>query len=431
MEKTVAKSSFLARAMQHTAKDFSYRLANERIAYHPRNQRDSSKLLVARLQDAQQPTVSHMLFSDVAKLLRPNSLMIMNDSRVIQARLPAVKETGGKAEVLLLRPAEGRSPAEALAHSPEDRNLWTCMVGGKKLKVGSRLLLATDDKVDMTLIRSSGGGVYDVEFGPWPKKSLGVTFGHLVENLGKTPLPPYIRRQADNTDKKTYQTIYARSDGSVAAPTAGLHLSERVIKELKAKNIEMVSVTLHVGAGTFAPISGGTVSEHQMHAERVEVPTDVLRKVASARKSGRPIVAVGTTAVRTMESLYWKGVRTLIGGGPQDTLVEQWEPYRVMDKLGGCVPSTAEALLALADSEPQTVTGETQLLIVPPYKFHTTDVLITNFHQPESTLLMLVAAFLGDPNHLWKIYNEALSNDYRFLSYGDSSILAASRFLQT
>jgi len=423
---------FLARAKGHAAKDFMYDLPSERIACQPLGRRDSSKLLVAAVSgDQDVVSISHRRFSDIARIIPNNALLVLNDSKVIQARLPAVKDTGGKAEVLLLRPSGGCPPSLALQESSSSsRNIWTCMVGGKKLRRGSLLKVGPDRDIDVEIVQPVGGSVFDVRFGHWKEQKFGKTFADVIQTVGSTPLPPYIRRKPVESEMKNYQTVYAKHEGSVAAPTAGLHMSPSVLEELARNGVQTTTVTLHIGAGTFAPISGGHIGQHTMHSERIEVASENLKKIVHARKRGQPIVAMGTTAVRTLESLYWCGLRTLRGMPSSALITSQWEPYMVMDDQSQAMPDDTDAFEALIDRHPETIGGETQLLIVPGYNFRTIDLLVTNFHQPESTLLMLVSAFLGGKEKLWTVYGSALANDYRFLSYGDSSILGPSKLLE-
>mmetsp|Transcript_40192 Transcript_40192/g.159730 ORF Transcript_40192/g.159730 Transcript_40192/m.159730 type:complete len:409 (-) Transcript_40192:644-1870(-) len=364
---------FLARAKSHAAKEFMYHLPSERIACQPLGRRDSSKLLVAAISDEQDTvSITHRRFSDIARLIPDNALLVLNDSKVIQARLPAAKATGGKAEILLLRPSGGRPPSIALQeNASSSRNIWTCMVGGKKLRSGSVLKLGPDRDIDVEIVERVGGSVFDVRVGHWNEQKFGRTFGEVVQTLGSTPLPPYIRRKPLDSEKSTYQTVYAKHEGSVAAPTAGLHLSPDVLEQLVQKGVETTTVTLHIGAGTFAPISGGHVGQHTMHAERIEVETKSVKKIVQARKCGRPIVAVGTTAVRTLESLYWCGLRILRGLPSSELIASQWEPYMVMDNHSEALPDDTDALEALIDLYPEAIGGETQLLIVPGYNFRT------------------------------------------------------------
>jgi S-adenosylmethionine:tRNA ribosyltransferase-isomerase len=395
--------------------DFTYALPENRIAQYPLAERDASRLLVYR-----EGKISDAIFKDLSDYLEPNDLLVFNDTRVIRARLLYRKPTGSRIELLLLDPANGVDPTQALQVSgtvewkslignakrwkPEESLVWELPLAGRTVQ----LQASKGDQQDDT---------YFVRFS-WNSPD---TFGEILEAIGRMPLPPYMDRDEEPEDAERYQTVYARLPGSVAAPTAGLHFTERVFSKLRERSIGTDWLTLHVGAGTFKPVKTPTMEEHPMHRERIIVRREFIERLIHTLGRGR-IVAVGTTSMRTLESLCWFGYRLL--DSPQRTpealTVEQWEPYR--DLVKHSPKSALEAILRwLDDRGVPHLSGHTRLLIAPGYRFQLIDGIVTNFHQPESTLLLLIGAFLGEE---WKtIYHHALSNDYRFLSYGDSSLL--------
>ncbi len=391
--------------------DYTYALPAHRIASYPLEQRDQSKLMVSNGEG-----ISEARFSELADFLEPGSLMVLNNTRVVQARLEFFKETGARIEIFCLEPLTPVTDVQqALGHSSPVT--WQCLVGNvKKWKTGQLSLenKASGLKLSAEMI-SRKGEEFEIAFS-WVPGSL--SFGEVLEQAGKTPLPPYITRKASEGDKKTYQTVFARDDGSVAAPTAGLHFTPAVFENLAGKGIDHRFLTLHVGAGTFKPVSAETIGGHQMHSEQFLVERSLVE--ALLNHQGK-VVSVGTTSMRTLESLYWLGVKLRNGYQPGNgpARIGQWEPY-----LPGPQPGPKEALTAIIDwFDKHGVTalqGETALIIVPGYEFRLVDVLVTNFHQPRSTLLLLVAAFAGP---VWKTaYQFALNNDFRFLSYGDSCL---------
>jgi S-adenosylmethionine:tRNA ribosyltransferase-isomerase len=401
--------------------DYSYDLPEERIAKYPLGERDKSKLLLA---DAGSGTISHHTFLDISELLPANSLLVVNNTKVIQARFNLQKPTGGKAELLCVEPrVPSRDPQ--IAMKTKNSTNWICIVGGRKINEGISLspLGENPNNLKATLLERIENEAL-VEFS-W---SGNKTFSEIVEDLGKIPLPPYIKREAEEKDKSAYQTVYAEKEGSIAAPTAGLHFTESAIRKVKAKGIDFAEVVLHVGPGTFKPVESDDISEHDMHSERISVSKDLIVRLISRLENNNKIIATGTTSLRTLESVYWIGA--LIHSGELESLnfrgyaPKQWDSYRLGHE--GNLPSTLESLesiLELLEKEDKTeLVSYTQLLIVPGYKFRLVDALITNYHLPKSTLILLVAAFVG--KDFWReIYKEALDNDYRFLSYGDSSLL--------
>lgn len=388
--------------------DYNYPLPDERIAKYPLSERDLSKLLVYR--DGQ---VSEDHFYNVGDYILPNALLVYNNTRVIQARLEFFKSTGARVEVFCLEPLVPHD--YQLSLSSTTGCTWKCMVGNVKKWHGS-------DPVVLYLPSLQGGeggrlfaykeqvlgNTFAVRF-EWSGEN--VSFAEILDAAGELPIPPYLNRKTEESDKTTYQTVYSRIKGSVAAPTAGLHFTDKVLDDLHARGIETEEVTLHVGAGTFLPVKTADANEHTMHTEIIAVPREAIAHILS--KLGH-IVAVGTTSMRTLESLYFMGCS-------QSAHVSQFEPYEKDYPM-----STREALQSLLDwmdaTGQQTLHAETQIMIKPGYQFHVVDQLITNFHQPQSTLLLLVSAFVGGDWHT--IYDYALSHDFRFLSYGDSSILS-------
>lgn len=381
--------------------DYNYPLPDERIAKYPLPERDHSKLLVYR--DGQ---VSEDVFYHVGDHIMPGALLIYNNTRVIQARLEFHKPTGARIEVFCLEPLAPHDYQISLGSTTGCT--WKCMVGNVKkwhdeaieLKAGAFTLRAYKEQVL--------GNTFAVRFA-WDEEN--VSFAEILDAAGELPIPPYLNRKTEESDLRTYQTVYSRIKGSVAAPTAGLHFTDKVLDVIRSRGIETDEVTLHVGAGTFLPVKTADANEHTMHTEIIAVPKSTIRHIIA--KLGK-IVAVGTTSMRTLESLYF------IGQHPENPTVSQFEPYEKEYSL-----STAEALQAIVDyldaTEQETLHAETQIMIKPGYTFHLVDQLITNFHQPQSTLLLLVSAFVGGDWHT--IYDYALSHDFRFLSYGDSSIL--------
>lgn len=380
--------------------DYNYPLPDERIAKYPLPERDHSKLLVYR--DGQ---VSEDHFYNVGDYIAPHSLLVYNNTRVIQARLEFHKPTGARIEVFCLEPLAPHDYQLSLGSTTGCT--WKCMVGNVKkwhdeaieLKAGNFTLRAYKEQ---TL-----GNTFAVRF-EWSEEN--VSFAEILDAAGELPIPPYLNRKTEESDLRTYQTVYSRIKGSVAAPTAGLHFTDRVLDDLHQRGIETEEVTLHVGAGTFLPVKTADANEHTMHTEIIAVPREAIEHI---KANLGHIVAVGTTSMRTLESLYFMGCKKAAS-------VAQFEPYDKPYTL-----TTEEALQSLLDwmdeTNQTTLHGETQIMIKPGYTFHVVDQLITNFHQPQSTLLLLVSAFVGGDWHT--IYDYALSHDFRFLSYGDSSIL--------
>lgn len=397
--------------------DYNYDLSDERIAKYPKAVRDESKLLLYRGGQ-----ISEDVFYNLPNYLPKGELLVFNNTKVIQARLHFHKSTGALIEVFCLEP-----------HTPHDyqvnfattrRVAWTCLIGNlKKWKEGKleRTINVGGKEVLLTAERVGGSGTgYEVVF-DWGDDT--VAFSEVLEAIGELPIPPYLNRETEASDLKTYQTVYSKVKGSVAAPTAGLHFTERVLAALDNNGIERNEITLHVGAGTFKPVKSEEIGGHPMHSEWIAVKRESIERLLA---HGGHCVAVGTTSVRTLESLYYIGV--MLHRNPdahQDDLhVPQWMPceYAASPELK---LTTVEALRAIVDwldrNKLPVLHTSTQIIIAPGYEYHVVKAMVTNFHQPKSTLLLLVSALIGDN---WRrVYDYALSHDFRFLSYGDSSLL--------
>ena len=400
--------------------DYNYPLPDERIAKYPLAERDHSKLLVYKpsVISGQQSEIIEDRFYHIGDYIAPHSLLVYNNTRVIQARLEFHKRSGARIEVFCLEPIAPHDYQLSLGST--SGCTWKCMVGNAKKFNVERLELRVE-RLGVTLRVSKGeqrGNTYEVHFS-WDNEN--VSFAEILDAVGELPIPPYLNRKTEESDKRTYQTVYSRIKGSVAAPTAGLHFTERVLDDIRSRGIETEELTLHVGAGTFLPVKTADANEHTMHTEIIAVPKKAIEHIIA--KLGH-IVAVGTTSMRTLESLYFIGAKLRDSeiSEYRDTEIHvgQFEPYEQEFTL-----SVKDSLQAIVDyleaTGQETLHAETQIMIKPGYEFRVVDQLITNFHQPQSTLLLLVSAFVhGD----WKtIYDYALSHDFRFLSYGDSSIL--------
>lgn len=390
--------------MKLDVNDYIYGLPQERIAQYPLPQRDQSKLLIY-----DRGVIRHQTFTDITDSLPAGSSLFFNETKVIPARLQFKKESGAAIEIFVLHPLE---PSAFLLDAMQAFNSasWKCTIGNLKrwpqetslsIEVSGIILKAT------LLDRQEG----IVQFN-WNSDD---TFAEVLQRCGHTPLPPYLKRDAEDADKERYQTVYSSREGAVAAPTAGLHFTSNVFESLKRKNIHTNFLTLHVSAGTFQPIKVRNAFEHTMHQEQVIATRDNIENILNSKN----VVAVGTTSLRTLESLYWYGTK-LIKDPSSNFAISQQEAY-----TQETTPTAAESLMAVLkymdEHNKNSITGETSIYIVPGYKFRICDALITNFHQPGSTLILLVAAFIG--NDWRQIYDEALTNGYRFLSYGDSSLL--------
>jgi len=384
--------------------DYNYNLPENRIAKYPLSNRGKSKLLVA---NSSQKVITHHIFEDVVDILPENTSLYINKTKVISGRFYMKKETGGRAELLLVEPIEPSNDPQIALQSTGSA-VWKAIIGGKRIRVGSKLE-EVNGQLNAEILDKNANEV-KVKL-TW---NTG-TFSELLLNAGVLPLPPYLNRESEEKDKETYQTVFAQNDGSIAAPTAGLHFTDEILGKLKLKGIKIRELTLHVGPGTFLPVSSHNVSEHKMHSEMFSIDNSLLLDLKEDIEENRKIVCVGTTSIRTMESLFWAGEN--IDSFLETGLVNQWSPYD-----NGNTITPIEAINKLIVNSPkEIIQGKTELIIVPGYEFKFTDGLFTNYHVPKSTLLLLVSAFVGD---MWTvIYDYAISNDFRFLSYGDSSLL--------
>ena len=404
--------------MQHpkeiSINDFTYPLPDEKIARFPLEERDFSKLLVFK-----NGNIVDQSFRDLPNLFSKDDLLVFNQTRVVQARLFFHTTAGAKIEVFCLEPLNNKTIPEAMLDQGESS--WLCMVGNaRKWKAEEILRLEIKQNgleyIDIKLVERTNDG-FAIQFN-WAVSHI--SFAELLDFAGFLPLPPYLKRDADNIDKSRYQTVYASEQGSVAAPTAGLHFTSDTFARLKLLGVACSYVTLHVGAGTFKPVKAARMEEHDMHAEELHVTIDLIESIANCKGK---IASVGTTTLRTLESVYWTSVRLMKNPDSEISIyVSQWEPYQESQEK---LPNSKQAFSFLAElmrsRGMESIQGKTQIIIAPGYTIRTIEVLITNFHQPQSTLLLLVSACIGDD---WKlVYEHALQNNYRFLSYGDSSAL--------
>ena len=394
--------------------DYNYPLPDDRIAKYPLTERDHSKLL-----HYINGSIKATSFFELAGLIPKGSLMIFNNTRVIHARLLFKKESGATIEVFCLSP---HNPMDyALSFEQKESTTWICMVGNARKWKQETLTLKLDSEKG-NVILSAKKIVSDkkeqiVEFS-WDNSDY--SFSELLEEAGNLPIPPYLNRATEESDEETYQTVYSQIEGSVAAPTAGLHFTENILKSIEQKSIDYAEVTLHVGAGTFRPVKANEIGMHEMHTELISVKIETIEKMI--QNSGK-LVVVGTTSLRTIESLYYIGVKILRKADAHfnNFLVEQWEPYDEENNIFTPNESLIAILKYMKENKLNSLVASTQIMIAPGYEFKFVDGLLTNFHQPQSTLLLLVSAFVG--NDWQKIYDFALHNDFRFLSYGDSSLL--------
>jgi S-adenosylmethionine:tRNA ribosyltransferase-isomerase len=392
-------------------KDFTYHLPEDKIAFHPLAERDSSKLLVYK-----EGKISESIYRDLADFIPEDSLLIFNNTKVVEARLLFQKPSGGVIEIFCLEPHE-QYPDITTAMMQHEKVLWKCLIGGaSKWKHGQVLEKKIEDLNLQCRFVEKRTDCFIVEIS-WDKN---LSFAEVLHKAGAIPLPPYIKRKAEAEDSERYQTVYAKFDGSVAAPTAGLHFTPTIFEELRRKTIQTDFVTLHVGAGTFKPVKVEVMEKHEMHAEFIEVTKETIKHLLE--NLDNTIVAVGTTSLRTIESLYWLGVKSLESGVRSRELeVSQWEPYEFDTKNTLAEEALNSLLKWMEKNNTDKLVTKTQIIIAPGYKTRIAKGLITNFHQPQSTLLLLVSALIGDN---WrKVYDYALENDFRFLSYGDGSIL--------
>lgn len=398
-------------------KDFTYSLPENRIANYPLPDRDASKLLIYK-----DGTIKADVYRNIAGYLPEGALLILNDTRVVEARLLFQKPTGGSIEIFCLSP-HSQYPDVTTAMMQKKKVWWNCIIGGaSKWKHGAVLEkiinTANGDIILKALLTERLTDSFTIEM-QWDPGDL--SFAEILHLAGLIPLPPYIKRAAVVEDKERYQTIYAQHEGSVAAPTAGLHFTDTIFRSLSHKHIIHDFVTLHVGAGTFKPVKAERMEAHTMHAEFIDVQYDLIKKISDY--AGR-IFCVGTTSLRTVESIYWMGVKVKMNENidPAELVINQWEVYETLSAQAIPVKESLDALLRWMDCRHlRRLLSETQILIAPGYPFKIISGLVTNFHQPQSTLLLLVAALMGER---WRdMYQYALDNDFRFLSYGDGCLL--------
>jgi S-adenosylmethionine:tRNA ribosyltransferase-isomerase len=411
---------------QINIEDYNFFLPEEKIAQFPLTDRDKSKLLFA---DCSRETIFHQHFFDIADIMPADSLLIRNDTKVFPARLFVLKPTGGNVEILIESPASYPEPQLALRENGPQ--VWLCTVRGKNLDEG--LLLEghyhpqNSEQLNLhAKILQVSGGKRLIEF-DWSPSSL--SFAEFLAQIGKVPLPPYIHRQPVETDSDTYQTVFAKVEGSIAAPTAGLHFTPQVMQKILHKGITTTDITLHVGSGTFVPMKTDKVEEHKMHSEQFSINVEQLKVIHSFLKFNeeneqkKRIIATGTTTTRTLETLYWLGKKIYLEKELDNHEFHQWDWIELTDGTELLPSEAIECLINYLEKQSQTsFLGSTSLFIVPGYDFKIINGLITNFHLPKSTLLLLIASF-AEKDFYRMIYDEALSNDYRFLSYGDSSMI--------
>lgn len=394
--------------------DFHYELPDHRIAKFPLEERSSSRLLLAK-----SGLLSQDVFRNICTHLPAGALLVFNNTRVIHARLRFQRSSGAAIEIFCLEPAGQVSPEESFSTS--GRVEWNCLVGNLKRWKDEVLqsVVRTPERdvvLEARLLQREEEGARVALSWDHPR----LTFSEILEIAGELPIPPYLNRETEAVDEIRYNTIYASQDGSVAAPTAGLHFTDEILDELPQHKIKRAFLTLHVGAGTFKPVKTALVADHEMHEERFMVSRDFITALIVQVESGAPVVAVGTTSMRTLESLYWLGVQLASDQSKRLFQIGQWEPYEATRHMNALESFGQIASYLEAHGEDEVI-GYTGIIIVPGYQFRVVDALITNFHQPASTLLLLIAAFIGNT---WReAYDYALKNDFRFLSYGDSSLL--------
>ena len=396
---------------------FDYELPEERIAKFPLEERDASRLLLH-----QNGKINEGIFRDLPALLEPGTVLVFNNTRVIHARLHFHTERGDEIEIFCLEPL---IPAEYQQNfSAHQTVTWKTLIGNNRKWKNGLLQISVQTSEGSVVLQAERLGRLEDAFEVRFSWNAPLAFGEILHFAGVIPLPPYLNRQSTGLDEDRYQTVYAAQEGSVAAPTAGLHFTDRVFHALEQQGVQTLYLTLHVGAGTFKPVGSGPLANHHMHQEQWYIGKDTLQALTDALNQGKKIIAVGTTSMRVLESLYWAGIRYVADTSsfmPRQVTIDQWAPYQ--QNLPDLSPAGAleKLIKALEDSGHPTLEGHTQLLIAPGYSLKITSGLITNFHQPRSTLLLLVAAVIGKR---WKdVYQYALENDFRFLSYGDSSLL--------
>ena len=414
--------------------DYNYPLPDERIAKYPLSERDASKLLVLKNSEI---TSSH--FKNISEFLPKDSLLIFNETKVVRARLQFTKESGAAIEIFCLEPITGNGDYQ-LAFSSSSPSKWRCLVGNSRRWKNDKLTMEVDvrlqdhkttrlqeanskqqtangQKATLYAERLEKNDNYSVVEFSWEPAEL--SFAEILEAAGEIPLPPYLHREAEASDRERYQTVFAKHEGSVAAPTAGLHFTTKLIDELKNEGVTFEEVTLHVGAGTFRPVSSEKIGEHEMHSETIAVRKSCIANLI--KNINKTIIPVGTTSMRTIESLYWMGVMLIEEGLEERNIhLNQWFPYKERESLPSAEESLSAILRYMEMFHIEVFHASTALMIAPSCKINITKALITNFHQPKSTLLLLVSALIGNK---WKdVYQYALDNDFRFLSYGDSCL---------
>lgn len=398
-------------------KDFTYELPDERIAHYPLPERDGSRLLIYK-----NGSITEDIYRHIDQYLPADSLLLFNNTRVVAARLLFQKPTGASIEIFCLEPHATYSDITT-AMSQKGKVTWMCLVGGfSKWKAGQLLEKHIPHGNSQILIQARYVEKIQDSFAielSWTPADL--SFAEVLHIAGMIPLPPYIKRKADQEDSERYQTIYAKAEGSVAAPTAGLHFTDGLFDRLQARHIQRAYVTLHVGAGTFQPVKSDTMEEHPMHAEFIDVPQSLIQTLLDYTE--KPVTVVGTTSLRTVESLYWLGVKTILHPSlpPEELDVQQWDAYELKADQITVKESLSSLLQYMQQQGWERLITKTRLLITPGYTIRIPSALVTNFHQPQSTLLLLVAAFVGPQ---WKsLYQYALDHEFRFLSYGDGCLL--------
>ena len=406
--------------------DYNYPLPDERIAKYPLAERDASKLMVLSNNK-----ITSSYFKNIGEFLPKDSLLIFNETKVVRARLQFTKESGAAIEIFCLEPITGNGDYQ-LAFSSSSPSEWRCLVGNSRRWKNDTLSLdivvnkttrQQDNKIQATLYaeRIEKNDNYSVIRFSWEPAEL--SFAEILEAAGEIPLPPYLHREAEASDRERYQTVFAKHEGSVAAPTAGLHFTNELIDKLKNDGIDFEEVTLHVGAGTFRPVSSETIGEHEMHSETIAVRKACIENLI--KNCNKTIIPVGTTSMRTIESLYWMGVMLIEEGIEERNIhLNQWFPYKERESLPSAEESLSMILKYMELHNSEVFHASTALMIAPSCKINIAKALITNFHQPKSTLLLLVSALIGNK---WKeAYQYALDNDFRFLSYGDSCLFLNS-----
>ena len=401
--------------------DYNYPLPDERIAKYPLSERDASKLLVLKNNEI---FSSH--FKNIREYLPKDSLLIFNETKVVRARLQFVKESGAAIEIFCLEPITGNGDYQ-LAFSSQSPSEWKCLVGNSRRWKNDRLAIdinvrqkdneTTRRQATLFAERVEKNDNYSTIKFSWEPAEL--SFAEILEAAGEIPLPPYLHREAEESDRERYQTVFAKHEGSVAAPTAGLHFTNELINNLKGNGISFEEVTLHVGAGTFRPVSSETIGEHKMHSETIAVRKSCIESLI--KNCDKTIIPVGTTSMRTLESLYWIGLMLIEEGHEERRLhLNQWFPYKERESLPSAKESLSSILSYMEEHQLDVFHASTALMIAPSCNIKIAKALITNFHQPKSTLLLLVSALIGNK---WKdVYQYALDNNFRFLSYGDSCL---------